>query len=64
MPVLTLDRPVVLELEYTHTGQADYAAFVPGVARVGDRGVRIETADMIEAYRAFLCGIRLASLVT
>lgn len=62
--VLTVGRPILLELEYRHPGQADYAAFVPGVARVGDLGVRIEADNMIDAYRSFLCGIRLASLVT
>ncbi|MGH7485468.1 MAG: M55 family metallopeptidase [bacterium] len=64
MAVLKLEGPILLELEYRHPGQADYAAFVPGVARVGDLGVRIEADNMINAYRSFLCGIRLASLVT
>jgi D-amino peptidase len=60
---LRIDPPVVIEIDYARAVQADHAAIVPLVERVGDRGIRIESDDMITAYRAFLAGIRLASIV-
>lgn len=64
MRPLLLDPPITLEAEYSNAGQADYAALVPGTERYGDRGVRVVTDDPIIAYRTFLSGLRLASLVT
>jgi D-amino peptidase len=55
-------RPIVLEVEYRHALEADYAALIPGVERYGDRGVRVTTDDPIVAFRAFLSGVRLAGL--
>jgi D-amino peptidase len=55
-------RPIVLEAEYRHALEADYAALVPGAKRYGDRGVRVTTDDPIVAYRTFLVGVRLAGL--
>jgi D-amino peptidase len=62
MRLLDLKRPIVLEAEYRHALEADYAALVPGTERYGDRGVRVTTDDPVIAYRAFLAGIRLAGL--
>lgn len=59
---LAVERPVRLEVDYRHAGEADHAALVPGAERIGDRGVRVVADDMVTAYRAFLAGIRLASL--
>ena len=59
---LEVERPIVLEAEYRHALEADYAALVPGVERYGDRGVRVTTDDPVTAYRAFLAGVRLAGL--
>ena len=59
---LDLEPPIVLEAEYRHALEADYAALVPGVERYGDRGVRVTTDDPVTAYRAFLAGVRLAGL--
>jgi D-amino peptidase len=58
-----VDAPITLEAEYANAGQADFAALVPGAERYGDRGVRIVTDDPVIAYRTFLAGLRLASLV-
>jgi D-amino peptidase len=60
--VLDVGRPIVLEAEYRYQAQADYAALVPGTERYGDRGVRVSTDDPITAFRAFLVGVRLASI--
>lgn len=59
---LRLEAPIVVELELAHAGQADFAAVVPGFARTGDRGLRFEAGDPVEAYRAFVSAIRMASL--
>jgi D-amino peptidase len=61
---LDVGRPVELAAEYANAGQADYAALVPGAERYGDRGVRVVTDDPVIAYRAFLSGVRLASLAS
>jgi D-amino peptidase len=58
---LSIDAPVRIEVEYRNAGEADHAAVVPLVERVGDRGVRIVAPDVPTAYRAFLAGIRLVS---
>ena len=60
---LVLKPPITLEAEYRNAGEADFAALVPGAERYGDRGVRVVTDDPIIAYRTFLSGLRLASLV-
>lgn len=60
---LEVEPPVRLVAEFRDAGEADYAALVPGAERVGDRGVVIVDADPVVAYRAFLAGVRLASLV-
>ncbi len=60
---LVIDPPVLIEVDYARAVQADHAAIVPLVERLGDRGIRIQADDMITAYRAFLAGIRLASIV-
>ncbi len=58
-----VDEPVVIEVDYRRGLEADYAAIVPGAERVGDRTVRHLGPDPITAYRGFLAGIRLATLV-
>lgn len=60
---LDVGSPVVIEVDYRSAGEADYAAIVPGAERYGDTGVRVQAADAIQAYRGFLAGVRLASLV-
>ena len=60
---LTLEPPIVIEVDYRNAIAADYAAIVPGAERVGDRGVRFEAADPVAAYRGFLAGVRLAGTV-
>ena len=59
---LVLDPPIAVELEFRHAGMADFAAVVPGFERVGDRGVRYEARDGLDAYRAFLSAVRLGGL--
>ncbi len=61
---LEVETPVTIEIEYRNGGEADYAALVPLAERYGDRGVRIVAQDAPTAYRAFLAGIRLASLAS
>ena len=61
--VLEVDSPVVIEVDYRRGLEADYAAIVPGAERTGDRTVRHPGPDPLTAYRGFLAGVRLASLV-
>ena len=62
MQLFDVGRPVVLEAEYRHALEADFAALVPLAERYGDRGVRVTTDDPVIAYRAFLAGVRIAGL--
>lgn len=57
---LALEAPLRLRIEFQHAGQADIAATIPGVERIGDRGVAYEADDPITLYRAFLSAARLA----
>ncbi|MEP6639801.1 MAG: M55 family metallopeptidase [Chloroflexota bacterium] len=61
--LLDVARPVVIEVDYHRAIEADYAAIVPMATRVGDRTVRHSGDDPVVAYRGFLAGVRLASLV-
>ena len=63
LPTLDVGSPVVIEVDYRNAGEADYAAIVPGAERYGDTGVRFAAGDAVQAYRGFLAGLRLASLV-
>jgi D-amino peptidase len=63
LQVFDVGSPITLEAEYANPGQADFAAIVPGTERYGDRGVRVVATDPVIAYRTFLAGVRLASLV-
>jgi D-amino peptidase len=60
---LVVPPPVTIEVAYRHAGLADHAAVVPGAVRVGDTTVRHAADDAVTAYRSFLAGVRLASLV-
>ncbi len=59
---LVLPAPISVAIEFHHAGQADFAAVIPGFVRTGDRGVRFEADDGIEAYRAFVAAVRIAGL--
>jgi hypothetical protein len=37
---------------------------MPGMRREGDRGVVYEATDGVDAFRAFVCAVRLAGLAT
>ena len=63
LKVLTVESPVVIDVEFVTGMAADYAAIAPGAERVGDRGVRYTSDDPIIAFRGFLTGVRLAGIV-
>ena len=63
LEILVVPPPVVIEVDYRRGVEADHAAIVPGVERVGDRGIRIESEDPVVAYRGFLAANRLASAI-
>lgn len=60
---LRLEPPIVWTADFRWPAQADFAASFPGTLREGDRGVRYSADDALEAYRAFVAAVRLASLV-
>ncbi|HET7677282.1 MAG TPA: M55 family metallopeptidase [Candidatus Limnocylindrales bacterium] len=57
---LVLEAPIVVAVEFAKPVMADLAALAPGFSREGDRGVRYEAADAVEAFRAFVTAVRLA----
>jgi D-amino peptidase len=59
---LEVPEPLAIEVDYRRALEADYAAIAPCAERVGDRTVR-HPGDAVTAYRGFLAGVRLASLV-
>ncbi len=61
--LLEVGRPVTVEIDYARGVVADHAAIVPGATRVGDRTVRFERDDPVEAFRGFLAMNRLAGAV-
>lgn len=63
LELLTPTPPIVVEVDYPRGVRADFAAIMPGVERLGLRGVRFEAPDAITAYRGFLAFNRLASAV-
>jgi D-amino peptidase len=63
LPVLAIERPVVIEVDYARGVEADHGAIVPGAERVGDRTVRFASDDPVDAYRGFLAINRLAGAV-
>ncbi|HEV7810470.1 MAG TPA: M55 family metallopeptidase [Candidatus Limnocylindrales bacterium] len=61
--LLEVDEPVTIEVDYRRGIEADFAALVPGGERVGDRTARHVGPDAISAYRGFLAGVRLATII-
>ncbi|MFN8520322.1 MAG: hypothetical protein U0667_13210 [Chloroflexota bacterium] len=49
-------------IEFRHSGQADFAAVIPGFERSGDRGVQYAAVDRVDAYRAFVAAVRIADV--
>lgn len=63
LQVLEVEPPIVIEVDYHRAIQADFAAIAPNAERIGDRTVRHLGPDPVTAYRGFLAGVRLASVV-
>lgn len=60
---LEVEPPVTIEVDYHRPIHADFAALVPNAERIGDRTVRHVGPDPVTAYRGFLAGIRIATVV-
>jgi D-amino peptidase len=60
---LEVDAPVTIEVDYHRPIHADFAALVPNAERIGDRTVRHVGPDAVTAYRGFLAGVRIATVV-
>jgi len=57
---LVLPAPLTLRMDFSHSGQADMAAVIPGFERSGDRAVTYEAGDAITLFRAFMSAARLS----
>jgi D-amino peptidase len=53
--------PIVLELDFLYTHNADFAELIPGVERTGARTVRYTNDDYRTVFRAFLAAMRLGA---
>jgi D-amino peptidase len=53
------ETPVVLELDFVGTQNADFAELIPGVVRTGGRTVRYEHDDFRIVFRTFVAAMRL-----
>ncbi|HEY8168104.1 MAG TPA: M55 family metallopeptidase [Candidatus Limnocylindrales bacterium] len=63
LAALTLATPIALGIDFAVPAQADVVAVMPGMRREGDRGVVYQASDGVDAFRAFVCAVRLAGLV-
>lgn len=56
MPVPRITRPAQLDLEMQTADMADVATWAKGTSRIGDRAVRIESADdnLLEMFESFV----------
>jgi D-amino peptidase len=57
---LALEKPLNLRIDFTHSGQADMAAVVPGFTRDGDRSVVYGARDGVDLFRAFISAARIS----
>lgn len=55
--------PVVWDLDWMYTVQADMVCLVPGVERTGPRSVRFESADFLTGFRTFQAVTMISYLV-
>jgi len=53
--------PIVLELDFVYTHNADFAELIPGVERIGGRTIRYANDDFRVVFRAFLAAMRLGA---
>lgn len=51
---LVLETPVTVEMDFYFSYQADIAALIPTIERVGDRTIRYQSENAADAYRTFL----------
>lgn len=51
---LKVDLPATVEIDFYHSPQADLAALIPTIERIGDRTVRYTSDDAVSAFRTFI----------
>ena len=61
LKVLELPAPLLLRVQFSNAGQADFAATIPGFERDGDRDITYSAPDPAMLFRAFLSAARLAA---
>ena len=55
------EPPIVLELDFVQTSNADFAELIPGVERTGGRSVRFVHDDFRTVFRAYHAAFRLGA---
>ena len=48
-----VDTPATIEVDFKNTASAQMTAMIPGVERVGPRGIRVAADDYVTAFRTF-----------
>jgi D-amino peptidase len=61
MQPFRFEPPVVLEIDFTGTQNADFAELIPGFDRIGGRSVRFEHDDYAIVFKAFVAAMRLGA---
>ena len=54
-------RPIVLDLDFCYTHNADFAELIPGFERTGGRSVRFVNDDYRVVFRAYVAAFRLGA---
>jgi D-amino peptidase len=55
------DAPYALEIQFTTTGHASYASWMPGLRRISPTVVSMEAVDFWTLFNSFRCAVTLAS---
>jgi D-amino peptidase len=55
------EPPIVLELDFVYTHNADFAELIPGFERTGGRSVRFVHTDFRIVFKAYVAAFRLAA---
>ncbi len=60
---LKLSTPITVDVDFYHSIEADVSSLMPTVERTGDRSIRFEAADALEAFRTFTASYYLTRAV-
>jgi D-amino peptidase len=61
MQTFRFEPPIVLEIDFAGTQNADFAELIPGFDRIGGRTVRFTHDDYAVVFKAFIAAMRLGA---